>query len=115
MARKHVHSYTIFRAVDATSSISNSTAPTDVSQVDKFNIHCKFSAANSGDFKVFVRNSKDDSYYELNFGAALTITSDTECLLEIQEANFSDMYISWVPTSGSGTLTAILHMASLGA
>jgi hypothetical protein len=115
MSRKNVHAYAIFNAVDATSAQTSLSGPTDVSQVDKFNIHCKFSAANSGAFQVFVRNAKTSAFYELNFGASLAITSQTECLIDISQANFSDMYLVWTPSAGSGTLTAVLHMASVGA
>lgn len=115
MSRKLTHSYTVFNAVNAAISEDNSASPTDISQVDKAAIHCKFSAPNSGDFKVWVRNSASDAYYELNFGSALTLTAETECNIEMQQLDFKDLYLQWVPIAGSGTLTAILHMASLGA
>ncbi len=115
MARKNVHSYTVFSAVAATSAQSNSASPTDVSQIDKCSFHCKFSASNSGTFKVYARNSKSDSFFELDFGSPLTITSESECLIDLQEVNFSDIYLDWAPSSGSGTLTTILHMSSVGA
>lgn len=115
MSRKHSHSYTMLRAVSATTSQDSSANPTDISYVDKASIHCKFSAANSGSFKVWVRNSIDDTYFELDFGSALTLTSETECNIEMQQLDFQTMYLQWVPSAGSGTLTAILHMASVGA
>lgn len=113
MSRKQTHSFAMVDVSNATSSIQSAT--TNISQVDKLSIHCKFSAANSGEFKVFVRNSPKDSFFELDFAQTLTITSESECLIKLSELYFTDLYITWTPSAGSGTLTATLHMASIGA
>jgi hypothetical protein len=115
MARKNVHSYAALSLVNATTAQDNSSNPTDISQVDKCSIHCSFSAPNAGDFHIFVRNSKNDAFFELDFGVTLTLAGESECAIDLQDLNFSDLYISWVPTIGAGTLTAILHMSSVGA
>lgn len=115
MARKNVHSYTVFSSVNATVSQDNSANPTDISQIDKCSFHCKFSAPNAGNFHVFARNSKSDDFFELDFGVPLLLAAESECFIDIQTLNASDMYLSWIPTLGSGTLTVILHMSSTGA
>jgi len=101
--------------VDATTTQNSSFNPTDVSQVDKATIHVVFSAANSGAFSVWAKNSLNDTYFELDFGAPLTLTAETECLIDLQQLDFQFIYLNWAPTAGAGTFTAILHMASLGA
>jgi len=122
MARKNAHSYSMFKsdsnqsgAVDATLSQDSSFNATDVSQVDKATIHVVFDAPNSGTLSIWAKNSLDDSFFELNFGAPLTITAETECMLDLQQLDFQNIYLSWVPSAGAGTFTAVLHMASLGA
>lgn len=109
----------MLKAVDATATEDSSANVTNIRYIDKAAIHCKFSASNSGTFHVFVRTGKTPienyPWFELNFGSALTITSQTECLIEMQQLDFEDLYLQWVPSAGSGTLTATLHMSSVGA
>ena len=122
MSRKLTHSYSMFKsasaplgAVDATIPEDNSSNATDISQVDKASIHVVFSAPNTGILAVFVRNGLNDPFFELNFGAPLAVTADTELNIEMQQLDFKDMYLLWTPSAGAGTITANLHMSSLGA
>ena len=100
-------------AVDASSTITSGN--TDVSQVDKFSIHCKFSANVSGSFTVEAKNSDNDSYYVLDFGSALTLTTASECQIVCNEVPFKLVRLVWTPSAATATLTATLAMKSVGA
>jgi len=114
VARKSlVHSYKMLNAVAAGSN--QTSAATNVEQIDKLSIHCLFSAAASGTFVVQARNGSSDSWYNLVFGAALTITSETDVQILLNECPFTDIRLLWAPSSASGTLTATLTMKSVGA
>lgn len=112
--RKHVHRYTCLNAVDA--STTQTSAATTVDQIDYMSYHCKFSGNVSGTFKIEAQNSELDSWYELNFGAALTITSESEAQILINDVPFVNVRLVWTPSSAAGqTLTSILTMKSRGA
>lgn len=112
--RKNVHRYTCLNAVNA--AVTQTSSATVVDQVDYMSYHCKFSGNVSGSFKVEAQNSDQDSWYELNFGAALTLTSENECQILINEIPFQNVRLVWTPVSAAGqTLTAILTMKSKGA
>jgi hypothetical protein len=113
MARKSlVHSYKMLDQVAANSA--QTSGPTNVEQIDKVSIHCLFSVASSGTFKVQARNGSADSWYDLNFGAALTVTTETDVQILINETPFTDIRLLWTPSSASGTLTATLTMKAIG-
>lgn len=114
MGRKSVvHGHKMLDAVSA--SASQTSESTNVEQVDKLSIHCLFTVASSGTFVVQARNGKTDSWYDLNFGAALTITSETDVQILLNECPFTDIRLKWTPSSASGTLTASLTMKAVGA
>ncbi len=114
MGRKPiVHGFAILNAVDATAT--QTSASTNVETADKISIHCLFSASNSGEFKVFARNGANDAYYQLSFNATMTITAQTECQILLLECPFSDIQLQWVPSAGSGTLTATISTKVVGA
>ena len=114
MGRKSlVHSYKMLDAVSA--SASQTSAATNVEQVDKLSIHCLFSAANTGTLVVQARNGTSDGWYDLDFGSAMTITAETDVQILINECPFTDIRLIWTPSAGSGTMTARLTMKAVGA
>ena len=96
----------------ATGSLTSSE--TDVSQLDKASIHCLFSTANSGTFTVEAKNGDSDTWYELNFGSPLTITTETDVQILLNEMPFTRIRLKWVPSAGAGTLTATITSKTVG-
>jgi len=113
MSRKVSHSYTMLNAVAATSAQESGVV--NVFGVDKLSIHVKFSANNSGTFTVYARNSEDDAWFSVSFNVTPTITADNEALLVMNEVPFHEIKLAWAPSAGSGTMTAVLKMKSVGA
>jgi hypothetical protein len=114
MGRKSVvHGYKMLDAVAASSA--QVSQATNVEQVDKLSIHCLFSAASSGTLVVEARNGEKDGWYALDFGAPMTISSQTDVHIVLEENPFTDIRLSWTPSSASGTMTASLTMKAVGA
>ena len=102
----------MFNAVDATAT--QTSAETSVLGVDKVSIHAKFSANNSGTFTLQAKNGDEDSWFNVDFNVAMTITADNEALLVMNEVPFDRIKLTWTPSAGSGTLTTVLKMKSQG-
>lgn len=113
MSRKVSHSYTMLNAVAATST--QTSEEVSVFGVDKLSIHAKFSANNSGTFTLQAKNSDSDSWFNVDFNVAMTITAEAETLMLMNEVPFDKIKLTWTPSAGSGTLTAVLKMKSQGA
>lgn len=113
MSRKHSHSFTAFNAVDATTP--QTSISTSVMGIDKLSYHIKFSANNSGEFFIEAQNSDTDTWFVVSFNAPMIITADNEAQLIMNECPFKNLRLKWVPSAGSGTITAVLQMRSVGA
>lgn len=112
MARKTNHKYKVFDAVAATST--QTSEQTIVFGIDKLSYHCKFSANNSGEFTLLAQNHENDSWLEVPFSGAMTITADNEALIMMNEVPFYALQLVWTPSAGSGTLTTFLNMKAVG-
>lgn len=130
MSRKHVvNDYEMFTATKYQTGQANPSVPATASQtsgitnvlnLDNATIHVLFSAPNSGTLIVEARNISPlqgdvSGFYPLNFGAPLTITSETNVQIILNSMAFTDLRIKWVPSSGSGTVSAFLNMKTVGA
>ena len=113
MARKNVVSVTTFDTVNAV--INQSSDIHHTSEIDYLSMHCKFSAANSGTFIVYGKNHDKADWYELDFGAPLVLSSQSECQIVLTQIPCKYLKLEWVPTGGSGTLTVYTTMKSVGA
>lgn len=114
MGRKpQIPGYLAFNAADATTSQTSSISTVDL--LDKASYHITFSLANTGTLKVQARNSTSDSWYDLDFGVTLTVTAQTEVILNINQINFYNMRLVWTPSAGAGTISAYLFSAAQGA
>jgi hypothetical protein len=110
--RKTVHSYTVFNAVDATTT--QTSEKTVVQGIDKLSYHVKFSANNAGTFNVQAQNSDSDTWVNISFNAVMTIAAENEALIIMNEVPFKNLRLVWTPSAGSGTMTAILNMRAVG-
>lgn len=107
-----MHSFIAFNAVAATTT--QTSVSTSVQGIDKLSYHIKFSANNTGEFFIEAQNSDTDTWFNLSFNTVMTITADNEAQLIMNEVPFKNLRLKWVPSTGAGTITAILHMKSLG-
>jgi len=114
MSRKSfIKSFPAFLNDDATTTLTSPES--SVLLLDRASYHIRFSTANSGTFTVQAKNGEEDEFYDLDFGVPLTITSETEAVIRLDEMPFTIVRILWEPSSGAGTLTARLTAKSLGA
>lgn len=118
MARKNtIPGFKIFNATSATTNQTSSTV--NVLNLDKCSVHVKFSAANTGEFTVEARNRRDESddapWYQLDFGSDLTVTDETQVQIVLNSLPFTDFRVNWIPSAGSGTLTARVTAKTEGA
>lgn len=111
--RQKIPGFAALNAADAT--VNQTSAISVVESCDKASYHIKFSANNTGAFTIEARNSEADSWYVLDFGVSLAITSQSDVILNINQINFHSMRLNWLPSAGSGTVTAYLFGASEGA
>ena len=120
MSRKHVVSkFDMMSGLSATTT--QTSVKTNVEQLDSASIHIKFSAPNTGTLVVEARNGvypeheSELNWYELAFGAPLSLASETEAQILLKEMPFSEIRVKWVPSSGAGTMNAYLSMKVYGA
>lgn len=128
MGRKQViHQYSMFEGQTINMSTSQTSNITNVEQLDKVAIHCKWTAGPAGEFKLLARNGGKvaplntvkytDSWFELNFGSALTITgADSEIQIVLAECPFTEVQLTYTASTGSASdLTAYLTAKTVGA
>lgn len=120
MSRRPVVKHIAFDALNA--AVAQTQNPvTSVENQDTASYHVKFSAPASGTFSVQARNAdlRPDqaalAWYDLNFGAPLTITAESDVQIVLNELPFKEMRLVWTPTSASGTMSAYLLMKAKGA
>jgi hypothetical protein len=110
-----------FRAITSLSAASAQISKeSNVEMVDTCSYHVKFSAPASGDLVVEARNADTEAYdstkwFEVNFGAPLTITAEIDVQILLNELPFKEIRLKWVPSSASGTFDAFLVMKAKGA
>lgn len=114
MARKNlVASFQLISAGAMTGSITSSTV--NVQQMDKASIHLVWSGA-SGTSTVTVeaRNGALDSWYTLDFGSAITIsTASGDHQIQFTELPFTDIRVKSTAIA-AGTLNARITMKQVG-
>jgi len=121
MSRRPIVKYTAFDALSATTA-KTQAQPTNVENTDTASYHVRFSAANSGSFRVQARNTDilpaadlAPTWYDINFGAPLTVTAETDVQIVFNELPFKEIRLIWEPSAGAGTISAYLLMKAKGA
>lgn len=102
------------QTVNMSSSIASNI--TNVEHLDKASIHLTWTAGPAGEFKVLARNGGkptaqnlsgsqpkiDDTFYELDFGSAITITgADGQVQIVFNELPFTDIKVTYTASSGA--------------
>ena len=114
MARKNV--LATYKMIDAASLSGGITSnSTNVLNTDKASIHLVWSgAAGSATVSVQARNGEKDSWYDLDFGSAITISGASgDHQLVLLETPFTDIRVV-IGAGATGTVTATLTMKQLG-
>lgn len=120
MSRRPLVKYTAFDALSAATA-QTQIYPTNVENTDTASYHIRFSAANSGTFRVQARNRDvlpaadlAATWYDVNFGSPLTVASETDVQIVFNEMPFKEIRLIWEPSAGAGTISAYLHMKGKG-
>ena len=118
MSRKHVVKYHSMSNLPAGSAQVSSE--TNVENLDSCSYHVKFASAASGTFKVQARNADlkttdTTAWYDVNFGTPLTISSETDVQILLNQLPFKEVRLVWTPSSASGLMNAYLVMKTVGA
>lgn len=115
MARKNI--VPSFKMIDAASVASNLTsAIVNVQNMDKAAIHVEWAGASPvGALTVEARNGAEDTWYELAFGSAISISGNTgDHQIVFNELPFTDIRLQYAATSGTGTLDATITLKQVG-
>ena len=123
MSRKNfIKSFILLDNADLTAS--HTSVETNVVMVDKAGFYITWSnAAAVGEIVVEARITdpnlplKAGDWFSLDFGSAIAINAAANQSIQIilNELQFTDMRIRYIPTSGTGTINARLSTKSVGA
>lgn len=116
MARKNlIYSLQLFTAVDATVP-QTSAKIVDASQLDNARIHVTHDPTSVGEFFVFARSGDKDTFVTLEFSEPLlTDAVNGDVSIRLDKIDFTDFYLTFVPSAGVGTITAVVTCKSVGA
>lgn len=98
-----------FKMWDATSMAATSTSTsTNVQNLDKASIFVEWTGTSPvGTITVQARNSASGTWYDLDFGAAITVSGNTGShSIVFNELPFTDIQLVYTRTSGTGSITA---------
>lgn len=116
MSRKSVvKSHKMMDAGDMSSTIVSSVS--DVLNLDQASIHISWSgAAVGGELFLDARNGESDSWYELDFNVSMLVSTDSgDHQIVLNSMPFTQMRLRYVPSAGTGSMTATLTMKVVGA
>jgi hypothetical protein len=112
-----------FKALDkADMSVSQTSAATDIGHLDNVSYNV-FWSGTSPTGQIFVETTNQDPkdlvntpfWSVLDFGALIPVAGNSgDHVLNIQQAPFAFIRIRYVPSGGTGTISAILHTKQLG-
>ncbi len=131
MGRKQViQQYNMLEGQTVNMSSVITSGHTNVEQLDKASIHLTWTAGPIGEFKVQARNGGNpaaltalpkakynDSWYDVDMGGTISVlNTQSEILLIFNELPFTDIRITYTPTSGSASdLKILLSSKTVGA
>ena len=116
MRKNFIDSYPMISEGDLSSAITSSI--TNVLKLDKASLHVYWSdLAAVGELKIEARVGEKNPWFELDFGAPLEVdpANDGEFQIIFNELPFTEIRLVYAPTSGTGTINAILTSKTVGA
>ncbi len=103
----------------ADASTSQTSEPTNIEQLDKASIRVSWTGSPIGTFQVEVRTGAKKPWFALDMGSVIDINSttypDLNHVIQLFELPFTDIRVVYTSTSGTGTISADLHMKTVGA
>lgn len=127
MGRKPVLTqYNMFEA-SGSMAANNTSASTNIEQVDKATIHLTWTAGPAGEFVLQARNGSksitqpntryDDRWFTVDLGSPMTIgATDDEIVIQLNETPGTEIRLRFIHSSGSASdLKALLTMKAVGA
>jgi len=102
---------------DATSlGATTSSDATNVQYLDKASIFVEWTGTVPvGAITVQARNKSDGTWYDLDFGSAISVSGATGShSIVLNEVPFVDIRLTYTRTSGTGTITATLVSKAVG-
>jgi len=115
VARKNViPSYKLIDAGDMSGNVTSSVV--NVQNMDIASLHLSWAGTSPvGTVTVQARNGATDSWYDLDFGSAISIASNSgDHQIILQEMPFTDLKVTYTATSGTGTLTGYITAKQIG-
>lgn len=116
MGRKNV--VKSFKMFDSTSiSASAVSSVVNVMNLDKASIHVKWTGTSPvGEIKVEARNGEKADWREISMGGTISVSGNSgEHDLVFNELPFTDIRLSYVSTSGTGSIDATITSKVVGA
>lgn len=114
MSKRVIDGYKMW---DATSlAATNSTSATNIQYLDKASIFIEWTGSSPvGTLTVQARNKSNGTWYDLDFGAAITVSGNTgDHQIVLNEIPFIDIRLTYTRTSGTGSITATLVSKATG-
>lgn len=95
--------YTLLDAVNAAGSVTS--VELGLGDLDRFSIHADFSGATLGG-TLSLECSNDGTDWIMVLGSDQTVASSASHMWNVSGACYQYVRVKWVPTGGTGTLTA---------
>ena len=117
MARKNiVPAYDMLTDVSPDMSAPITSNIVNVQNMDKGSIHVSWAgAAPVGTVVIQSRNGSDDSWSAVSFGSAISVSGASgDHQIIFNELPWTDIRLVYTPTSGTGTLSAIITLKQVG-
>lgn len=123
MARKDILKYTIIPTQSGASGFNTKANPTNLDYQDNISIQIFWTGSLVGQLKVFVSNDSVNvklgqtvtNWSLLEFGTSILIDgTQSDIIININQNPFSWIALQWIPTSGTGNITAQLTSKQVG-
>lgn len=116
MARKNL--IPSFKLIDAEAMDGNITSEVvNVQNMDIASIHLAWSAGSTpvGTVTVQARNGASDTWYDLDFGSAISVSGNSgDHQIILSEMPFTDIKVTYTRSSGDGTLNGYITAKQIG-
>ena len=116
MARKSVLK-TFDMVADGNDMSENITSSiVNVENLDKASIHVSWAGSSPvGPITIEARNGADDTWYTLDFGAAISVSGNSgDHQIQFTELFFTDIRLQYADGGGTGTMTARITAKATG-
>jgi len=121
MSKKNVvHAFPMLLNEDASTSFQS--PHTNITNLDKASIHVTWTGSPIGELRIQAAQKKAgeivkaSDWFDLDFGATIAINAlDTNHQIILNELPFTTIRLSYISTSGTGTISATITAKQVGA